>query len=259
MIRKKQMEPAGLIAETNEHDDSLFRKQLINKYLPYVKRIVYRIAINRPSNIIEIDDLVNAGIIGLIQAVDRYDPKRKNKFITYAVYRIRGAVLSELRARDFLSRENRKKIRELEMTYLKLAQQLGREANDTEVAADMGLTIEQFHKIKQNAGISFISFEDFGIFSNKEKESLINYFMQESEIDPFSMIRLKEIKDAIASILGVVSEKEKIVISLYYQDELTMKEIGKILDITESRVSQIHAKAIIHLRERLRNMGILGK
>ncbi|WDN90029.1 RNA polymerase sigma factor for flagellar operon FliA [Desulfosarcina sp. BuS5] len=253
------MEPAGLIAETNEHDDSLFRKQLINKYLPYVKRIVYRIAINLPSNIIEIDDLVNAGVIGLIQAVDRYDPERKNKFITYAVYRIKGAVLSELRSRDFLSRDNRKKIRELEMTCLKLEQQLGREANDIEVAADMGLSIEQFYKIKQNAGISFISFEDLGISSIKEKEKLVNSFMQESETDAFSMIRLKEIKDAISCILAVVPVKEKLVISLYYQDELTMKEIGKVLDITESRVSQIHAKAIIHLRERLRNMGILDK
>lgn len=253
------MEPAGLIAEINEYDDSLFRKQLINKYLPYVKRIVYRIAINLPSNIIEIDDLVNAGVIGLIQAVDRYDPERKNKFITYAVYRIKGAVLSELRSRDFLSRDNRKKIRELEMTCLKLEQQLGREANDIEVAADMGLSIEQFYKIKQNAGISFISFEDLGISSNKEKEKLVNSFMQESKSDAFSMIRLKEIKDAISSILAVVPEKEKLVISLYYQDELTMKEIGKVLDITESRVSQIHAKAIIHLRERLRNRGILDK
>ena len=253
------MEPACLIAEINEHDDSLLRKQLINKYLPYVKRIVYRIAINLPSNIIEIDDLVNAGVIGLIQAVDRYDPERKNKFITYAVYRIKGAVLSELRSRDFLSRDNRKKIRELEMTYLKLEQQLGREVNDIEVAADMGLSIERFYKIKQNAGISFISFEDFGIFSNKEKEKLVNSFTQESDADAFSMIRLKEIKDAISSILEVVPVKEKLVISLYYQDELTMKEIGKVLDITESRVSQIHAKAIIHLRERLRNRGILDK
>jgi RNA polymerase sigma factor for flagellar operon FliA len=158
-----------------------------------------------------------------------------------------------------LSRENRKKIRELEMTYLKLEQQLGREANDIEVAADMGLSIEQFYKIKQNAGISFISFEDLGISSNKEKEKLVNSFMQESKSDAFSMIRLKEIKDAISSILAVVPEKEKLVISLYYQNELTMKEIGKVLDITESRVSQIHAKAIIHLRERLRNRGILDK
>jgi len=254
-----KMEPAGLIAEIDEQDNSLFRKQLINKYLPYVKRIVYRIAIHLPSNIVEIDDLVNAGVIGLIQAVDRYDPERKNKFITYAVYRIKGAVLGELRSRDFLSRANRKKIRELEMTYLKLEQKFGREAEDIEVAADMGLSIERFYQIKKNAGISFISFEELGISSKKEKEKLVNSFTQESGADAFSVIRLKEIRAAIAHILAVLPEKEKLVISLYYQDELTMKEIGKVLGITESRVSQIHSKAIIHLKERLRDSGILDE
>ena len=251
------MKPASQIAEIDEHDGSLLRKELINKYLPYVKRIVYRLAIHLPSSIVEIDDLINAGVIGLIQAVNRYDPERKNKFITYAVYRIKGAVLSELRARDYLSRNNRKKIRELEMTYLKLEQKFVREVEDIEVAKDMGLNIEQFYQIKKNAGISFISFEELGGSSKKEKEKLINFFIEEPAGDAFSMLRLKEIRDAIARILLILPEKERLVISLYYQDELTMKEIGKVLDITESRVSQIHSSAIIHLREKLISNGIL--
>ncbi|MBL0716757.1 MAG: FliA/WhiG family RNA polymerase sigma factor [Desulfosarcina sp.] len=251
------MKPASQIEEIDEDDGSLLRKELINKYLPYVKRIVHRLAIHLPSKIIEIDDLVNAGVIGLIQAVNRYDPERKNKFITYAVYRIKGAVLSELRSRDYLSRNNRKKIRELEMTHLKLEQKFAREVKDIEVAEDMGVSIEQFYQIKKNAGIFFVSFEELGGFSKKEKEKLVDSFVEDSEDDALSMLRLKEVRNEIARILAILPGKEKIVISLYYQDELTMKEIGKVLDITESRVSQIHSSAIIHLREKLINSGIL--
>ncbi len=251
------MEPACLIAETDNEDDKLLRNELIKKYLPYVKRIVYRLAIHLPSAVIEKDDLINAGVIGLIQAVDRYNPERKNKFITYAVYRIKGAVLSELRSRDFLSRENRKKIRDLEMTYLKLEQKFGREVEDTEVAADMGLNIEQFHQIRKNAGMSLISFEDMGVSSRKEKEKLLNAFNGMAEMDAFSIVRLKELRSAIAGLIATLPKKANLVVSLYYQDGLTMKEIGKVLELTESRVSQIHSSAVIHLREGLRQAGIL--
>ena len=116
------------------------RDQLINEYLPYVKRIVQRIAVHLPATV-DIEDLMNVGVIGLIQAVDRYDPRRDNKFMTYAVFRIKGAVLSELRSRDFLSRSNRRKIRELENTYLKLEQKLGRQVEDQEVAAELGVQL----------------------------------------------------------------------------------------------------------------------
>ena len=110
-------------------NDASYRDELITEYLPYVKRIVHRIAVHLPSTI-DIDDLMNVGVIGLIQAVDRYDPSRDNKFMTYAVFRIKGAVLSELRSRDFLSRSNRRKIRDLENACMKLEQKLGREVDE---------------------------------------------------------------------------------------------------------------------------------
>ncbi len=119
------MAPAQISAKNYDQKDESYRDQLITEYLPYVKRIVHRIAVHLPSTI-DIEDLMNVGVIGLIQAVDRYDPKRDNKFMTYAVFRIRGAVLSELKSRDFLSRSNRRKIRELESIHLKLEQKLGR-------------------------------------------------------------------------------------------------------------------------------------
>jgi RNA polymerase sigma factor for flagellar operon FliA len=235
--------------------DPAYRDQLITEYLPYVKRIVQRLAVHLPSTV-DIDDLMNVGVIGLIQAVDRYDPRRDNKFMTYAIFRIKGAVLSELRARDFLSRSNRRKIRELESTYLRLEQKLGREADDQEVARELGVELEQIYRTKQMSSISFISLEELGVSSRDEKEKLLSYLIN-NEDDALSMTKLKELKEAMAQAIKQLPEKERLVISLYYLDELTMKETGKVLGITESRVSQIHSQAILHLRTKLRKQKLL--
>jgi len=234
---------------------SAYRNQLIKEYLPYVKRIVHRLALHLPATI-DIDDLMNVGVIGLIQAVDRYDPERDNKFMTYAVFRIKGAVLSELRARDFLSRSNRRKIRELENAYLRLEQKLGREVEDAEIAKELGVDLEQVYRTKQLSSISFVSFEDLGFSSKDEKEKLMKFLINNDE-DALTLTKLKELKSALAKAIEQLSEKERLVISLYYLDELTMKETGEILGITESRVSQIHSQAIIHLRAKLRKLKLL--
>jgi RNA polymerase sigma factor for flagellar operon FliA len=235
--------------------DPAYRDQLITEYLPYVKRIVQRLAVHLPSTV-DIDDLMNVGVIGLIQAVDRYDPRRDNKFMTYAIFRIKGAVLSELRARDFLSRSNRRKIRELESVYLRLEQKLGREADDQEIARELGVDLEQIYRTKQMSSISFISLEELGVSSRDEKEKLLSYLVN-NEDDALNMTKLKELKEAMARAIKQLPEKERLVISLYYLDELTMKETGKVLGITESRVSQIHSQAILHLRTKLRKQKLL--
>ena len=233
------------------------RDQLINEYLPYVKRIVQRIAVHLPATV-DIEDLMNVGVIGLIQAVDRYDPRRDNKFMTYAVFRIKGAVLSELRSRDFLSRSNRRKIRELENTYLKLEQKLGRQVEDQEVAAELGVELDQIHRTRQLSSISFISFEELGYSSREEKEKLLNYLVNNDD-DALTLTRLKELKQAVAQAIEKLPEKERLVISLYYLEELTMKEAGKVLNITESRVSQIHSQAIRRLRAKLKKEKLIGQ
>lgn len=244
------MAPARTTAKQVDKNEITYRDQLISEYLPYVKRIVHRIAVHLPATI-DIDDLMNVGVIGLIQAVDRYDPKRDNKFMTYAVFRIKGAVLSELRSRDFLSRSNRRKIRDLENTYLKLEQKLGREVDDLEVAREMGVSVEQVYRTKQMSNISFISFEELGYSSRDEKEKLMSYLVDIDD-DALTLTRLKEIKEAVARAIEQLPEKERLVISLYYLEELTMKETGKVLGITESRVSQIHSQAVRRLRAKLR-------
>ena len=237
-------------------NDASYRDQLITEYLPYVKRIVHRIAVHLPSTI-DIDDLMNVGVIGLIQAVDRYDPGRDNKFMTYAVFRIKGAVLSELRSRDFLSRSNRRKIRDLENACLKLEQKLGREVDDGEVAQELGIAVDQVYRTKQMSSISFISFEELGFSSRDEKEKLLSYLIDNDD-NALTLTRLKELKEAVAKAIEKMPEKEKLVISLYYLEELTMKETGKVLNITESRVSQIHSQAILRLRAKLKKEKLIG-
>ena len=240
-----------------DKDDHLLRNQIVAEYLPYVNRIVNRIATHLPPTV-EVDDLINVGIIGLIQAIERYDPTRDNKFMTYAVFRIKGAVLSELRSRDFLGRTTRKKIRNLEKAYLKLEQKLGREAEDEEVAEEMDMDLEQFYQVKRMSSISFISFEEIGYTTREEKDNFIcNVLDQHQGSDALSMTTIKEIKRTLAKHIEQLPEKEQLVVSMYYSDEMTMKEIGAVLDITESRVSQIHSQAIIRLRSKLRKDGLL--
>jgi RNA polymerase sigma factor for flagellar operon FliA len=165
-------------------------------------------------------------------------------------------VLSELRARDFLSRSNRRKIREFESVYLRLEQKLGREVDDSEIAQELGVDLEQVYRTKQMSSISFISLEELGVSSRDEKEKLLSYLIN-NEDDALVITKLKELKGAMAQAITQLPEKERLVVSLYYLDELTMKETGKVLGITESRVSQIHSQAILHLRAKLRKQKLL--
>jgi len=239
-----------------EKEDRLLRKQLILEHLPYVKSIVYRIAVHLPSSV-EIDDLLSSGVIGLIQAVERYDPTRDNKFTTYATFRIRGAVLSELRSRDFLSRSDRRKIRALENAYAKLENRLGREAKDEEIAQEMELSLEELFNIKKTSAISIISLGEMGYSKEEDSGRLMSYLNDTEPEDGLALTRIKELQTSLSRAIDELPEREKIVVSLYYWDELTMKEIGKVLDITESRVCQIHSSAVIRLRKKLGREGLL--
>jgi len=230
-------------------------EKLIHEYLPYVKRIVQRIANHLPASV-DVEDLMNVGVMGLIQAVDRFDPKRDNKFMTYAIFRIKGAVLSELRSRDFLSRSSRRKLRELEQTCQKMEQRLGRDVEDVEVAEELGIDIEDLHRTRQMSSISFISFEELGLSSRDEKEKLMNFLVHNEE-DALSQTRLRELRSALARGIEQLPEKERMVMSLYYFDELNMKEAGEVMNITESRVSQIHSQAIMRLRKKMRKEQLL--
>ena len=249
------MEPAKREIEQGWRSNYALRDELVTEYLPYVKSIAHRMAVHLPPSV-EAEDLVNAGVIGLMNAIERYDSTRENKFITYALFRIRGAMLSELRSRDYLSRSNRSKIRELEKAYQDLNLKLGREAKDDEVAQKLGISLDEFFDIRKMSMMSFVSFEEIGSFSNEEKDGLMHLLVDGNSDDALGLTGLKEMRNAIAGAIEQLKEKERMVVSLYYWDELTMKEISKVLDITESRVSQIHSQALIHLRAKLRKGGV---
>ena len=238
-------------------DEGMTRNRLITEYLPFVKRIVHRMAVHLPAHV-DIEDLIHAGVIGLIQSIDRYDPTRDNTLATFASFRIRGAVLSELRSRDILSRSNRKKVREMQQTWIYLEQKLGREVEDWEVARELGMTTGEFEDVRRMAGFSFVSIDDMDSPSDGEKATLLSQLVSGEDQDTLMSIRAQEIKAALAKAIDELSEKEKTVISLYYVDELTLKEVGEVMTLTESRISQIHSGAIIHLRKKLIRNGVLN-
>lgn len=240
-----------------EMDKRSAREQMLVEHIPHVKRIVDRIVIHLPPSI-DKEDLMQAGMIGLIEAMDRFDPERGNKFITYASYRIKGAILAELRSRDFLSRTTRKKVREMENVYAKLENELGTEVSDQDVADEMGISLEQFYKVRAMAHVSFIQFDRLDAIGSDGLDPFKSHLLHSDRMDVSRTIGLKELFCGLASAIDHLPENEKLVVSLYYQDELTMREIGEIMEITESRVSQIHSKAIVRLRKKLRIQNLIS-
>ena len=241
--------------KTDSHgkEDFTKRERLIVEYAPLVKYIANRIAMRLPPHI-EVSDLINAGIIGLIDAIEKFDPDKEVKFKTYAEIRIRGAILDELRSMDWIPRSIRKVINKLVNAYHELEQQLGRPAKDEEIAELLGLQMEEFYKLlKHSAGAPLISL-DVMVDHDDKRRDILSCLVDPKTTDAFGVLGLNELKDRVAGAIDDLPEKEKQVVSLYYYDELTMKEIGEVLDLTESRVSQIHTKAILRLRVRITNL-----
>lgn len=225
------------------------RDALINESLPLIKHVAHRVAVRLPSNI-EIRDLINAGVIGLLDAIDKFEPERNIKFKTYAEVRIRGAILDSLRNLDWAPRSLRKKSKDLERTYSELTQKLGRPATDEEVCEAMGEDLENFHAlVDQLHGLTIGSFENLG--DSEDSDNFINYYPDDGTNDPYTKFEASELTTMLAEAIEELPEKERLVLSLYYYEEFTMKEIGALLGVNESRVSQLHTKATLRLRGRL--------
>jgi len=230
------------------------RERLIMEHAPLIKYIVNRIAVRLPSHI-DLDDLINTGVIGLMDAIEKYDPEKNCKFKTYAEFRIKGAILDQLRSLDWVPRSVRQKSRKLEAAYNHTEQKLGRAASDEEVADELGVEMDKFHEmLNQVRGISLVNLDEVRSASDLEKKNLIDVLEDPSGEDPLHALGISEMKKIVAEAITQLPEKERLVISLYYYDDLNMKEIGSILDITESRVCQIHTKAVLRLRGKLRAM-----
>ena len=225
------------------------RETLIVETLPLIKHIAHRVATRLPTSI-EMRDLVNAGVLGLLDAVDKFDPERNVKFKTYAEVRIRGAIIDSLRNLDWAPRSLRKKGKDLERTYADLSQKRGRPATDEEVSAAMGEDLANFHALlDQLHGLTIGSFENMG--DSEDSENFINYYPDDGSNDPYARFESNELTGLLADAIDELPEKERLVLSLYYYEEFTMKEIGTLLGVNESRVSQLHTKATLRLRSRL--------
>jgi len=235
--------------------DPAIRELFIKQYAPLVKYVAGKVAIGMPHNV-EFDDLVGFGVFGLIDAIDKFDPEKNVKFKTYAVTRIRGAIFDELRQIDWVPRSVRQKTREIEAAISSLEAQLGRTASDQEIAGAMGMDEAEYLKVIQKiSGTSIISLNDLWYSGDdNDKVSIGDSIESPSSLNPDVMVVNEEIRRVIVEAINELPDKEKKILVLYYYEDLTLKDIGRVLEVTESRVSQLHTKAIMHLRSKLTNI-----
>ena len=229
------------------------RERLLTDHLADVRYIAQRIHDRLPGQIL-LEDLVHAGIIGLIEAIDRFDPSKHTQLGTYAKFRIRGAILDSLRAADWSPRSLRKRMRAIEEANQALSSELGRAPTEAEIAERLGMSLLEFQRLlSQLNGLNLGSL-DASFESDSVDEESCAYRPNGPGEDPYFMCLREELRSILAESIEVLDERERQVVSLYYFEELTMKEVGAALDIGESRVSQIHSLAILRLRTRLQDL-----
>lgn len=233
-----------------------FEKTVLDN-LYIVKIIASKVHARLPFGI-ELDDLVHTGILGLIDAVKKYDPTKGTRFSTYASLRIKGAILDELRNLDWASRSLRQKIKEIESAFESLEVKMGRPPKEEEVAESLGISLQEFQKLLNESrgvgiGVFRIDIEDEANITDRK---VLKYFTDEESFSPDLVMEKEELIKLIASMIDELPEKDRMVLNLYYLDDLNLKEVGKVMDLTESRISQIRTSAILRLRSKL---GVLAR
>jgi len=249
---KRKNDTRNLWQEYKSTGSEEAREALIMEYIPLVKYTAGRIAIGLPSYI-EIDDLFAAGLMGLIQAIEKFEPSRNIKFETYAIPRIKGSMLDELRNQDWFPRSIRHKAKLLETVLSDLETKLGRAVTDNDIVEYLNISIDEYYKMLDDVALTNLISLDQTISSNSDGlYSIIGDSLpQANAMDPFDEIEEKELYEIIRDTLETLPEKERIVLTLYYYEELTLKEIGKVLKVSESRVCQLHTKAMLRLKGRI--------
>jgi len=222
-------------------------------YSPLVKYVAGRMSSGLPSHVEEAD-LISYGLGGLISAIERFDLAREIKFETYAIPRIRGAIIDELRSMDWVPRSVRARAREFERTNMKLEARLQRAPSDEEMATELEITIEDFQDaLLQISSSTIVALDELWTVSDStgDKVSLLDTLPDRGAPDPQAIVDQGELRDRIADAIAALPEREKLVVALYYYENLTLREIGEVLGVTESRVSQLHTKAVLRLRSKL--------
>ncbi len=238
----------------------VIRDKFIRQYMALVKYVAGKVSVGLPNSV-EYEDLVGFGQFGLLDAIKKYDPAKGVKFKTYAVTRIRGAIFDELRQLDWVPRSVRQKSREIEDAICELESKLGRSATDSEVASSLNMSEEEYHRtLMRVSGTSILSLNDvWNSSDDSDSMSIGDTVESPASLNPEMIAEREAIKKVIVEAIQELPEKEKMVIVLYYHEELTFKEIGEVLEVSESRISQLHTKANLRLRAKLTNLrrGIL--
>jgi RNA polymerase sigma factor FliA len=229
------------------------REQLVVAYSPLVKYVAGRMSSGLPAHVEEAD-LISYGLIGLINAIERFDPDREIKFETYAITRIKGAIIDELRALDWVPRSVRARAREIERVHGKLEHRLHRAPTDEEMALELGMSVDEFQEALVKISTStVVALDELWATSDAsgDQVSLLDTLRDPDAPDPQQLLDASELKDRLADAISALPEREKLVIALYYYENLTLREIGEVLGVTESRISQLHTKAVLRLKSRL--------
>jgi RNA polymerase sigma factor for flagellar operon FliA len=237
-----------------ESKDSRTRDMLLNNYLSLVKNVAGRMAAGFPKSV-ELNDLINTGVIGLVEAFNNFDPERGVKFETFAVPRIRGAILDELRALDWVPRSTRAKARNIDRAVTRLENQLGRGPSNDEIAETLDISMSDLYSAKKDVCYSSLLSLDEMICREDDNRQVprIETVENQNTVDVLEDMELSELKSHMMYSISSLTEQERLVVSLYYYEELTLKEIGEIMLISESRVSQIHTRAVTRLRSLIRD------
>ncbi|MDJ0383785.1 RNA polymerase sigma factor WhiG [Streptomyces sp. G-G2] len=239
-----------------ESGDERLREQLILHYSPLVKYVAGRVSVGLPPNV-EQADFVSSGVFGLIDAIEKFDIERSIKFETYAITRIRGAMIDELRALDWIPRSVRQKARAVERAYATLEAQLRRTPTEGEVADEMGVALEELHAVFSQLSLAnVVALEELlHVGGEGDRLSLMDTLEDTAADNPVEVAEDRELRRLLARAINTLPDREKTVVTLYYYEGLTLAEIGNVLGVTESRVSQIHTKSVLQLRAKLADVG----
>lgn len=221
------------------------RDQRIIEHIGLVKRIAYHLVARMPSNV-QVDDLIQSGMLGLIEASKHYDPTQGASFETYAGIRVRGAMLDDVRHSDWSPRSLHRKMRQVREAIHEIENATGRDAKDQEIADKLDISLEDYHTIRRDSANAQIFSLD-----QEEEDPGSQSRLKSAQSDPFEALQNSRFKGYLAQVIGSLSEREQMVMSLYYNEELNLKEIGQVLEISESRVSQIHSQALKNIRSKM--------
>jgi RNA polymerase sigma factor FliA len=241
----------SLATAYQQHNVGMSRQEAVSRYGPMVRRIASQLMARLPANV-EIDDLIQAGMMGLFDALGRYAADQGAQFETFAMQRVRGAMLDELRANDWMPRSVRKAQRDIEQAIQKAEQKLQRAPSDSDIAREMGLSVAQYQERLQEArGAQLIYLDDMG--HEAEDDGFLDRHIPENSEQPLDTLGDQRFTKALVACIGELPEREQQVMALYYEQDLNLKEIGAVLSVTESRVSQLHSQAVARIRSRLKD------